>query len=791
MQNVDEQRARQSASSLDSAFSSHSAFSIRHYLQHYTVAASLALLFLVFHLRYLPASLEDLDSINFALGVRHFDVAQHQPHPPGYPLFIVAAKAAHALIPSEAHALAAVSIAGGSLGVLAIAALFRHLEPPGITNGDRNWWPLVATAVAITAPMYWFTAARPLSDAAGLAAAVAVQVVILRANTPRELYVAAFLAAFVVGLRSQLVWLTLPLLVLRTSEMGAGDWGLEKLGFRNARQRATGNRQPATNPQPAAPSPQALVPMLFYIAGVLAWLVPLVVVSGGPRAYWRALFNQGAEDFSGVRMLWTTPTARQLIDALYYAFVAPWAVWWLATAVLALAMVGVVRLWLRDRRVLMLVAVSFGPYLLFDLVFQESVTSRYALPLAIPLAYLAASGARAVPASAGLAIAIGVAVLGAHAGGTSVAAFSRQRAPAFRLIDDLRTQGAAPGSAAILAMDRRESLDLRRPIVWIGGVTPPFADQLPAPAQHEWLQLVRYWNGGGRSPVVFVADPKRTDIDLVQHPPASQYRWNLPYPVLIDGVRPNEMDSYAIASPDWYVGEGWALTPEAAGVSARDRRGLDAGPIDAWIAHRTGGGALMIGGRNFEPAANRALTLELDGRPYGEWFVAPGFFLHTLKLPSFGGADFVKVTVRTTPPARVAIEQFDASTTRALLGFGDGWNEQEYSPQTGQRWRWLTERGELRVHAPAAAPATLHIEGESPRKYYPRASRLVVRAGDRIVLDREVATDFALDVPVPLAQGDQTIVLETNQIHVPAERSRRTLDRRHLGLRIWNCRLTF
>ena len=129
--------------------------------------------------------------------------------------------------------------------------------------------------------------------------------------------------------------------------------------------------------------------------------------------------------------------------------------------------------------------------------------------------------------------------------------------------------------------------------------------------------------------------------------------------------------------------------------------------------------------------------------------------------------------------------------TRALLGFGDGWNEQEYNPQTGQRWRWLTEHGELRVHAPAAAPATLHVEGESPRKYYPRASQLVVRAGDRILLDREMATDFALDVPVPLAQGDQTIVLETNQIHVPAERSRRTLDRRHLGLRIWNCRLTF
>jgi hypothetical protein len=261
--------------------------------------------------------------------------------------------------------------------------------------------------------------------------------------------------------------------------------------------------------------------------------------------------------------------------------------------------------------------------------------------------------------------------------------------------------------------------------------------------------------------------------------------------VLIDGVRPNEMDSYAIASPEWYVGEGWALTPEAAGVSARERRGLDVGPIDAWIARRIGGGALIIGGRNFEPSTSRGLALELDGRPFAEWAVAPGFFLHALTLPSFAGADFVIMTVRATPPGRVAIEQFDASTTRPLLGFGDGWHEQEYDPQTGQRWRWLSERGELRIHPPAAATATLHVEGESPRRYYSRASRFIVRAGDEILLDREIATDFALDVSVPLAAGDQTIVLETNQIHVPAERSRRTLDRRHLGLRIWNCRMTF
>jgi hypothetical protein len=50
--------------------------------------AALAVVFLAAHLAFLPLSLEDVDSINFALGVADFDVAKHQPHPPGYPVFI-------------------------------------------------------------------------------------------------------------------------------------------------------------------------------------------------------------------------------------------------------------------------------------------------------------------------------------------------------------------------------------------------------------------------------------------------------------------------------------------------------------------------------------------------------------------------------------------------------------------------------------------------------------------------------------------------------------------------------
>src|SRR6266850_1095044 len=438
MQNVEERSA------------AHSTFSI----WHYSIAA-LSALFFVFHFPYLPVSLEDLDSINFALGVRHFDVAEHQPQPPGYPLFILAAKGAHALIPSEAKALAVVSIVAGTLGVLAIAALFRRLHSH---DAPSSVWVAAATALAVTSPLYWFTTARPLSDVMGLAAAIGVQALILGARTDRELIAASFCAALAAGIRSQVVWLTVPLLIFRIAAEALHHGGHGGHRGKDFSGPARGSVSPACS---VVEMSKALA---AYAAGILAWAIPLVVLTGGPAAYWRALLNQGAEDLTGIQMLWTRPNIRTLVDALYYALIAPWAVWWIAIIVLVFASVGAFMLLRRNRAALAALAAGFGPYFVFDLLFQETFTSRYALPLVIPIAFLAAAGARLLPRRSGLVVIALLAMYCAHIGGTSVAAFASQKAPAFRLLDDMRTAAASTSPAPVLGMDRREELDLRRPI---------------------------------------------------------------------------------------------------------------------------------------------------------------------------------------------------------------------------------------------------------------------------------------------------------------------------------------
>src|SRR5262249_283307 len=251
---------------------------------------------------------------------------------------------------------------------------------------------------------------------------------------------------------------------------------------------------------------------------------------------------------------------------------------------------------------------------------------------------------------------------------------------------------------------------------------------------------------------------------------------------------PDEMDWYRVERPEWYVGEGWALTPEAAGVAAADKRGLANGPIHAGVANRvvSAGARFMIGGRSFDPAARPRLTASVNGVVRLDKTLAPGPFLDFVPAPSMNSHEasdgYSALTIATAPPAPVAIEQFDVSATRPLLGFGVGWHEQEFNPATGLRWRWLSERGELQMRRAAGPlPTTLHPEGESPRKYFSRGSRLVVRSGDRVVFDRVLDADFSVDVPI--AEPADPVILETDQIYVPADRSRRTQDRRHLGLR--------
>jgi hypothetical protein len=732
-------------------------------------AGTLLLIFALTHLALLPRTLEDLDSINFALGVQQFDVARHQPHPPGYPVFIGLAKISTAAMralhvdAAAPRGLAFWSAVCGAAAIPALLLFFAALE----RRSSLAWW---ATIVTICSPLFWSTALRPLSDMTGFALAIGAQALIVRVLLGRpgepsrpapdtSLVLAAFLAGFAIGVRSQTAALTLPLLLL------ALVW-----------------------PRPGLGARASVSVVIAGVLGVLAWAIPLIVASGGPTQYLHALGAQAGEDFSGVVMLWTHRTPRVAVSALVNTFVWPWS-WWIGIVVCVLAAIGIVRMALRSMRAVIVLAVSFAPYAAFHLLFHETETIRYALPLVPAVAYAAVAAlegpARMMP--------VGAAVIAAASLYVAVPAsviYSHEGAPVFRAFDDM--------AATAHVGDRVDTIGIhasaRRAAEWAAPILPGRVAK--APHGREWLTLVALWKAQPSARVWLAADPRRTDLALFDpraRDLARSYRWGFVEPPIVGGARPDNIDWYHMEPPGWMLDRGWSITAEVGGVTARDGLGPHVAPTIAWVRARTVEAALVIGGRNLGSASDGPVTLNVSaaGTPVASWPIPSGFFLHQTTIPS-GCLDepsaFVPlaVTAESRTHVPVSLEQFDVQGPGVpMFGYGEGWHEPEYNQSFGRAWRWASERSVLWVR-PVGRPVVMHIRGESPLRYFESAPHVRITVAGREVAAFDPAADFDQAVTIPadaLEQAQGQVVLESSRFFVPGRNG--AGDQRHLGLRIY------
>jgi hypothetical protein len=256
-----------------------------------------------------------------------------------------------------------------------------------------------------------------------------------------------------------------------------------------------------------------------------------------------------------------------------------------------------------------------------------------------------------------------------------------------------------------------------------------------------------------------------------------------------------------MAAPGWFADEGWALTPETAGMSRVMGRAPHLGPIAAHVRRRPGAATVMVGGRNLagpgDPAAR--FTMAIDGITLQQWDAAPGFFLQVFDLPAgrlMGEGPWARLTIQSAAVSgaaavQTAIEQFDLQNPDVLMwGYGDGWNEAEYNTTLGM-WRWASERATLRIVAPPQdVRVTLVIE--SPLRYFAAPAQVRAMAGDREIAKatlRDTGT-WAFTVPAAaLAASGGLLTVETDQTFVPAERDGGS-DVRRLGLRILAIRVS-
>jgi len=728
-------------------------------LRHRSAGFALLLIFLASHLALLPRTLEDLDSINFALGVRQFDVSLHQPHPPGYPVFIALAKVSTATLrfvgvnAAAPRGLAIWSALAGAAALPALFVFFRRLE-----GRDRlAWW---ATIVAGASPLFWFSALRPLSDMLGFAAAIwAITLMWARAPFRKGLLMGALLAGLAIGVRSQTAVLTVPMLVFAMA---------------------------------AAEPRQRIAAVGAFAVGVLLWGIPLIVASGGMPSYLEALGAQAGEDFSGVVMLWTSHTRRDIVYAVVNTFIWPWD-WWLGVAICALAAIGSLRLAWRAPRALLMLAWLFGPYALFHLLFQETATTRYALPLVPVVAYLAMAAVEGLPGAALPVAALGVSAISLMQTLPASLHYAHEGAPVFRAFDDMAAtaHGGDPVNAIAL------HAQMRRASEWAAPILP--ARVARAPHGREWLTLVALWKAEPSARVWFLADPGRTDLVLFDpraRDLARGYRWDFVEPPFVGGARPDNVDWYRMGPPNWMLEQGWSLTAEVGGITAREQLGPHVAPAVAWLRRQSEEVTVVLGGRNLSA---RAVTLSasLPGGIVDRFPIEPHtFFVQRLSLPAgaiAGGAGYVPLDVKSEggPTLPVSLEQFDAEPPSVpMFAFETGWQEPEYNRLERHSWRWMSEKSDLWVR-PIGRAVTLTLVGESPMRYYGAPPHVRVLIGDREVGAFDPAADFDRSFTLPadlLAAANGKVTLVSSRFFVPGGNGGAG-DQRHLALRIYEVRV--
>ncbi|HEV3486563.1 MAG TPA: hypothetical protein VG106_14225, partial [Vicinamibacterales bacterium] len=148
-------------------------------------------------------TLWDWDEVQFSAGVREFNVGHpfHHPHPPGFPLYMLAAKIARLAVPDDFRACQTVTI-------LAACALFplafflaRELRFPFLTS-------YLGALLFVFFPNIWFYGGTAFSDIAGIATSLAAALLLFRGCWSERAYLGgAVLLGVAAGIRPQAVLL--------------------------------------------------------------------------------------------------------------------------------------------------------------------------------------------------------------------------------------------------------------------------------------------------------------------------------------------------------------------------------------------------------------------------------------------------------------------------------------------------------------------------------------------------------------------------------------------------------
>lgn len=393
------------------------------------------------------------DGIGFALALERFDLARFEPHPPGYPLFVLLGRALYRLGVRPGVALAAVSALGLGLGLGAVAALLRRQ-----CGRAAGWWFLLLAPPSL---LCYGLGVAALSDGAGLGVLLlggwllAAGLSGSAAAARLRLVAAGACAGLALGIRPPLV----PLL-------GLG------LGWLLLETRAT---------RPGGPGGRRLSPLFVgLMVSTFAWLLPLVLLVGPAQLLGLYQSHVGGHfrSFGGSALGLGDLGAPLALVAGLGSALGPLGVALLAAAAIGLAAAPLPPPERRLMRGLLGLFAAYGGWVLLALPLRGH--GRHLLPLVVLGSMLVAVGLSRLPWQLAarfrppvLAVLVFLAVAQALLSGRAVVAFRSSLPPGAalsRLVVEREPRPLLYGARAARYLDMYLGSGSARPALYLGEV---------------------------------------------------------------------------------------------------------------------------------------------------------------------------------------------------------------------------------------------------------------------------------------------------------------------------------
>lgn len=205
---------------------------------------------------FLSHYLYNWDAGNFALGVNNYNIAMHQPHPPGYPIFIGLGKVLNYFLHDANFSLVLVSMFFAFLAVLFLYFLVLKIYP------KKYCLAAVTILFLIVNPIFWFYRGLALSYTVDAFISVFLLWIFFKyKDNNNYLYLGSLILGLAGGFRPTLIVFLFPLFCYNF--------------FFIKKKRTI----------------KIIISLIILSISILSWLVPMILLTGGIGEYFKDLKN--------------------------------------------------------------------------------------------------------------------------------------------------------------------------------------------------------------------------------------------------------------------------------------------------------------------------------------------------------------------------------------------------------------------------------------------------------------------------------------------------------------------